>query len=216
MKETHNGFLSFPNVIISTSDTHSTENDPPTGTNDIRVLSLDDADGVIGSLASETARSILQSLHNEPATASDLADSADTTIQNVGHHLESLQAADLVEVVETRYSVKGREMDVYAPTDDRVLVCVDDGESGLIDSLQELVGVTAALGVVSAIVQRSFRTTSVTAAPETAPRVPNSVMAEPAMGLLSPGLAFFLGGLLVLTIMMLWSRRNRLGRLIPA
>lgn len=107
-------------------------------------------------------------------------------------------------------------MDVYAPTDDRVLVCVDDGESGLIDSLQELVGVTAALGVVSAIVQRSFRTTSVTAPPETAPRVPNSVMAEPAMGLLSPGLAFFLGGLLVLTIMMLWSRRNRLGRLIPA
>lgn len=65
------------------SDTHSTENDPPTGTNDIRVLSVDDADGVIGSLASETARSILQSLHNEPATASDLADSADTTIQNV-------------------------------------------------------------------------------------------------------------------------------------
>lgn len=197
------------------SDTHPTENQTQSETDDIRVLSLEDADEVIGSLRSETSRSILTAIQDEPATASDLAESTDTTIQNVKHHMESLLAADLAEVTDTRYSVKGREMDVYAPVDDRVLVCVGDEDSDLVDSLEELVGVTAVLGVVSAIVQLSFRATSLTATPETAPRVPNSIMAEPTGGLLSPGLAFFLGGLLVLTIMMLWSRRDRLGRYSP-
>jgi len=92
---------------------------------DVRVLPLDDDDAarLIACLSADTARSILSALHDDPATASELADAADTSLQNARHHLDNLQDTDLVRVVGTRYSVKGREMNVYAPRDS-VVVCV--------------------------------------------------------------------------------------------
>ena len=111
---------------------------------DLRVLWLDDedADQLIGSLSSETARAVLTELHHGPATASELSDDVDTSLQNVRHHLNSLQEAGLVQVADTRYSVKGREMNVYAPTDDSLVVCVgrEDDRSSFLDSLKRLVG----------------------------------------------------------------------------
>lgn len=93
---------------------------------DLRVVSLtdDDAERLIGSISSETARSIVTALEERPATASELADSVSTSLQNVRHHLGNLREAGLVEVADTRYSVKGREMNVYAPTQDSLVVCV--------------------------------------------------------------------------------------------
>ncbi|MFC6737619.1 ArsR/SmtB family transcription factor, partial [Halolamina salina] len=114
-----------------------------------RLLWLDDeeVDPLIGSLSSETARSLLTALHDEPRTASELAEAVDTSLQNARHHLDNLQEADLVEVAETRYSVKGREMKVYAPVDDSLVVCVGNEaeRSGLLDSLRQYVGAAAAV-----------------------------------------------------------------------
>ena len=42
------------------------------------------------------------------------------------YHLEQLTEAGLVTVVETSYSVRGNEMDVYAPAADPVVICVGD------------------------------------------------------------------------------------------
>jgi DNA-binding transcriptional ArsR family regulator len=80
-------------------------------------VGLDDreSDDVISVLSSEVARSILTELYRDPATQSELADRVDTSIQNVGYHLDSLADASLVEVVDQWYSEKGTEMDVYAP-----------------------------------------------------------------------------------------------------
>jgi predicted transcriptional regulator len=95
---------------------------------DVRVLPIgdDEAARLIDCLASDTARSTLSVLQQNAATASELADAVGTSLQNVRHHLENLRDVGLVRVEGTRYSVKGREMKVYAPTRDSLVVCVGE------------------------------------------------------------------------------------------
>ncbi|RLM59481.1 ArsR family transcriptional regulator [Halobellus sp. Atlit-31R] len=110
-----------------------TESRPVDGDgSDVRVLPLDDDEAaqLINCLASDTARSTFSALQEDAATASELADAVGTSLQNVRHHLDNLRDASLVRVVGTRYSVKGREMKVYAPTRDSLVVCVG-GEAEL-------------------------------------------------------------------------------------
>lgn len=93
------------------------DHDPPA-----ECVQLRDADAVFDALTAKTARDILAELHEEPTTASALADRLDTTVQNTTHHLGSLEAANLVTAVDTWYSEQGREMDVYAPTSGPLVV----------------------------------------------------------------------------------------------
>ncbi|MFD1600317.1 ArsR/SmtB family transcription factor [Halobellus rarus] len=69
---------------------------------------------VLRTVSSDTAQQILAALDDEPATTSDLAEGADTSIQNAKYHLEHLCEAGVVEAVDTWYSTKGTEMTVYA------------------------------------------------------------------------------------------------------
>lgn len=168
-----------------------------------RLLWIDDdeAETLIGSLSSETARSVLTALHEEPRTASELADHVDTSLQNVRHHINNLTEADLVEAKETRYSVKGREMKVYGPVDDSLVVCVGgkDEQGSLIDSLRQFVGAAAALVVGSLLVHFTYGTAGVSG--PSGPRVPDSVGGTgELLSVLSPGMAFLAGGLVVLAV----------------
>jgi DNA-binding transcriptional ArsR family regulator len=92
-----------------------------------RVVALEDpdADAVFDALGAETRRALLARLGEAPATASALAAALDTSLQTVTYHLDRLVAAGLVEAVGSRYSAKGRKMDVYAPTG--VVVCTPTG-----------------------------------------------------------------------------------------
>ncbi|UIO99112.1 winged helix-turn-helix domain-containing protein [Halobaculum sp. CBA1158] len=175
------------------------------GDTGVRVCWLDDEDAgdVIGALGPETARAILSAVHEEPRTASELADCADTSVQNVRHHVSKLEDAELVAATDTRYSVKGREMTVYGPADDPVVVALgDDGErSSLLDSLRGLLGAAAVLAGASLLVQSLFGAgVATTSGPATAPRVGDAVSTTggAALGTLSPGAAFLAGGVLVL------------------
>ena len=100
---------------------------------EVRVLPLEgeEAARLINCLTADTARSTLTTLQRGSATASELADAVDTSLQNVRHHLERLRDAGLVRVVGTRYSVKGREMKVYGTTEDSLVVCVGNGSERL-------------------------------------------------------------------------------------
>ena len=114
------------------------------------LLELDDdrTDEVFDALGSETARQILLELHEGPQPASDLAAAVDTSIQNVQYHLTKLEAADLVVVADTWYAENGAEMDVYAPTDEAlVLFAGTEPERSLRKLLKRLVGVLAPLAV---------------------------------------------------------------------
>jgi DNA-binding transcriptional ArsR family regulator len=182
------------------------------GEGQLRVLSLtdEDAERLIGSISSETARSILSALEERPATASELADEVSTSLQNVRHHLCNLQEAGLVEVADTRYSVKGREMDVYAPTQDSLVVCVgEEDKEQFLDSLDRVVGAVALLAVAAFGVQRAFGAGVVDlGGPGTAPRVGDAVgtASGPILGLLPPGVAFLAGGLLMIALLAAWQR----------
>lgn len=125
-----------------------------------RVIGVDsdDADDVISALSSDTARQLLAELHEEPAPPSELADRVETSLQNAQYHLEKLQSAGAVSVVDTAYSAKGREMDVYAPAD-QPLVIFAGGEnetSGLKAALSRLLGGLGILGIGSLAVQRLY------------------------------------------------------------
>lgn len=88
---------------------------PCEGDVDPEVVDVDQAGDILDVLSSETARSVLLALYQSAAPVSGLAETVDTSLQNVKYHIERLERAGLVEVVDTRYSSKGNEMDVYAP-----------------------------------------------------------------------------------------------------
>ncbi|WP_137289211.1 ArsR/SmtB family transcription factor [Natronorubrum halophilum] len=121
-----------------------------------RVVDLEgeDADAVFGALSSTTARQIYARLEDEPGTPSDVADAIDSSIQNVRYHLENLEDAGLIEVVDTWYSSRGNEMSVYATTDGPLIVTSDESTaSRLREALSRFVGGIGALAGGSLLVQ---------------------------------------------------------------
>jgi DNA-binding transcriptional ArsR family regulator len=86
------------------------------------AVALDDAGDVVSALTSETARKLVDHVYTEPATASELADAIDTSLQNAQYHLNQLEDAGVVEVVGTWYSKRGTDMDVYGPTNEPLVI----------------------------------------------------------------------------------------------
>ena len=132
-----------------------------------RVVGVDDddADDLIAALGSETAREILTRLHDEPATKSELAAEVDTSLQNVQYHLSKLDGADLVNVVDTTYSEKGREMDVYAAADEPLVLFAGGSEAspGIKTALMRLLGGYGLIGLAAVAAQRVLSVAAPTA-----------------------------------------------------
>ena len=177
------------------------------------------ADEVFEALSASTARKILAALYEEPDTASGVAGVVDTSLQNATYHLEKLVAADLVEVADTWYSEQGREMKVYAPANESLVLFASDeaSTSSLKDRLLRVLGAVGVLGVASTAVQRlvewqTARTAESGRTPEAGVYSAGDVEAatdQAAQGAASaagtglgipPGLLFFAGGLLVLAL----------------
>ncbi|WP_255198373.1 helix-turn-helix domain-containing protein [Halorarius litoreus] len=125
-----------------------------------RVVGVDseDADALMSALSSGTARRILAELHDEPAPPAELSQRADTTLQNTQYHLSNLEEAGAVEVIGTAYSEKGREMDVYAPADQPLVIFAGQEQqaSGIRAALSRLLSGIGALLVGSLAVQQVF------------------------------------------------------------
>jgi DNA-binding transcriptional ArsR family regulator len=197
----------------------NTESDP-------RVIGLDseDADDLLAAMSSETARHLLSSLHESPATPSELADRIDTSIQNVQYHLEKLTDAGAIEVADTVYSEKGREMSVYAPADEPLVVVAGDDETGGIRAaLARLLAGVGLVGIVGAGINAAagygFLGTDPPTAETGAEEGPglgamDAVTQTPAAGgapidPAAPGTLFFIGGLTVLVVGFLILRIGR-------
>ncbi|WP_369335333.1 ArsR/SmtB family transcription factor [Halostella sp. PRR32] len=134
-------------LLPSTSDATPAEDSEP------RVVGVDSdaADDVLAALSSTTARELLAALHEEPATPSELSDAVDTSLQNTQYHLGNLEDAEVVEVADTIYSEKGREMKVYAPADQPLVLFAGQEEetSTLKTALSRLLGGVGIVGAAS-------------------------------------------------------------------
>lgn len=141
-------------LLPSSPDTSAAEEANP----QVVGVDSDRADALMTALSSTTAREILTALHDEPVPASALADRVDTTLQNVQYHLERLEAAGVVEVIDTVYSEKGREMDIYAPTDRPLVIFAgrDEQSRGLRDALRSVLSGLAAVALGAVVVQELF------------------------------------------------------------
>lgn len=209
---------------------------PDTSTDDPepRVVGLDseDADDLLAALSSTTARELFAGLHESPSTASELAERAGTSLQNTQYHLEKLSDAGLIEVVDTAYSEKGREMDVYAPADKPLVFYAgaDDKNGTLRTALSRLLGGVGVLAVASLVVDQLVDSPQTGVIPEDSGFLGNgeqqpvrdidatttdpetvqfdAPLVDGATGL-PPGLLFFLGGALVLCCTLaLWHWRG--------
>jgi len=195
----------------------------PTQQPRIMEMEADGADEVLSALSPTTRRRVYRDLFTEPQTTSELAESVDTSIQNVQYHLETLQDAGLVEPVETVYSGKGNEMTVFAPASDPlVFVGNADRLPAIKESLHHVVGGLAVLGVASLFVQwlvaREFavrpqarEATTMTATEDAAMEAAAEASTDPTLQwliieVLEPGLVFFVGGLVVAALVV-WFRR---------
>jgi len=182
----------------------------PDQAGELRTLWLDSegADELLSCLSSETAREVLTALHEEPATASEVSDRVDTSLQNARHHLSNLEDAGLIRVADTRYSSKGREMNVYAPAEEPLIVMVGREESGT-DTLRDLLPAVGLLALASLLVEY-FVSLSIGAvqAPAGIPRYGQDLATgvDALFVTAPPGALFFLGGLLALGAIVAWRR----------
>jgi DNA-binding transcriptional ArsR family regulator len=119
---------------------------------DPSVLYVDNeqTEQVISTLSGDTAMTTFRMLSDEALTASEVADRLDISVQNASYHLDNLPVAALVEVVDTCYSEKGREMEIYAVTSDpKVLVLSAENDRGTLrrafGQMAGVIGVPAVL-----------------------------------------------------------------------
>ena len=141
-------------LLPSEPDTSAAEEADP------RVIGVDsdDADDVLSALSSETARELLSELHRDPAPPAEVADRVGTSLQNAQYHIEKLENAGAIEVIDTVYSEKGREMNVYAPADRPLVIFAGDEDqtTGIRAALSRLLGSLGILAVASLVVQAVY------------------------------------------------------------
>lgn len=146
-------------LLPSSRDTSAADETDP------RVIGLDSeaADELLDAISAGTARKLLAALHEEPATASEVADAADTSLQNAQYHLGKLEDAGIIEIADTCYSEKGREMKVFAPADRPLVVFAgrEEHTTGLKAALRRLLGGLGILGLASLAVQSILGGTNV-------------------------------------------------------
>lgn len=183
----------------------------------------DVAEETLSALSPATRRQVYRALFVEPQTTSELAETVDSSIQNVQYHLETLEDAGLIEPIDTVYSGKGNEMTVFAPASDPLVFVGDtDRLPAIRESLHHVVGGLAVLGVVSLVVQwlvaREFAVrpqardaTTMEATEDAAMEAAGEAATDPSLGwlvieVLEPGLVFFVGALVVAAFVV-WLRR---------
>jgi DNA-binding transcriptional ArsR family regulator len=74
------------------------------------------------AMASQTASDILQLLAEGQKSLTEITDRLDIPLTTAKYHIENLLEAGLITVAETKYSVKGREIKIYAVTNQLLIV----------------------------------------------------------------------------------------------
>jgi DNA-binding transcriptional ArsR family regulator len=224
------------------------------------------------AMASQTASDILQLLAEDKKSLTEITDRLDIPLTTAKYHIENLLEAGLITVAETKYSVKGREIKIYAITNQLLIVAPRQSNvrslllkyaslfgivlfgSLVIAMLSPILGqgtmtaagsslngatrmaaqesaVTSAKAVTDGLLQNAtitpdmtaaaakgmtdFAATNLTSAPSplatlvqaplvTPVPIPPEIGAQAAAVLPDPALVFFLGGLLVILVLVIY------------
>jgi DNA-binding transcriptional ArsR family regulator len=191
--------LTMSGILPYQPSTRADDHDPK-----LVEINDDSAKKIFKSLSSESTRSILDLLYEEPQTASDVAKSLDTSVQNAKYHLDKLKEAGLIEIIDIWYSDRGREMNVYAPASSSIVLFAGSSneERSLRKILKQSLGITGILGGASLFfgwVIRNLRSETIVDT-DTASSKPVSVMNNLFQFLAFPETAFLLGGLFVILL----------------
>lgn len=89
------------------------------------VISVRRSGAVFDALSPQKARMILTILAENPMTASEVAETVGTSLQNTTYHTNNLLDAGVLQNVDIWYSEKGRKMDVYAPSCEKIVLTLD-------------------------------------------------------------------------------------------
>ncbi|ADD07600.1 ArsR family transcription regulator (plasmid) [Natrialba magadii ATCC 43099] len=129
-----------------------------------QLLCIDDdlTSEVFKALSSDTSQDIFALLNEEPMAAQDISDELDLSLQRVSYHLDNLQESGLITVLDTCYSEKGMEMDVYGPPETPLLLYLgpSDDRPGMIASFKQFVHALGPIAAPVAIGQALVRLVS--------------------------------------------------------
>ncbi|WP_226010046.1 ArsR/SmtB family transcription factor [Halomicrobium salinisoli] len=126
---------------------------------ELQVVGVDeDVAPLLDALSSETARSVLNAIYEDPGTPSEIADRLDMSIQKVSYHIDKLEEQELIAVAGTRYSEKGQEMTVYEPPEDPLVLFVgtEERKESLLTMVKRLLPVVGSLGIGSLLIDQLY------------------------------------------------------------
>ena len=194
---------------------------------EVIILSPGDsrAQKIAKAISSGTANDILHLLGDGQKSATDITGSLDLPMSTVKYHLDNLLDAGLVEVVETKYSIKGREIKVYALRDQLLIVApkMQNVRSLLLKyaslfaivALASLAGFfylpllepaipgTSGSGVNDGSFMQGEKSVGIMYTPSPASEIAPRAVTQPAP-IFDPVLAFFLGGCLVILLLAIY------------
>jgi DNA-binding transcriptional ArsR family regulator len=80
------------------------------------------AQKIARAMASQTANAVIQAFGSGPLTSSEVARQMKIPITTASYHIENLLDVGLLEVMDTRWSEKGREVKVYGLTNQVLII----------------------------------------------------------------------------------------------
>jgi DNA-binding transcriptional ArsR family regulator len=80
------------------------------------------AQKIARAMASQTANAVIQAFGSGPLTSSEVARRMKIPITTASYHIENLLDVGLLEVMDTRWSEKGREVKVYGLTNQVLII----------------------------------------------------------------------------------------------
>lgn len=194
-----------PSVADLTESEFESEADP-------RVIDFTDGevDDLFSALSSATAREILQQLRDAPTHPAALSQEIDTSIQNVHYHLSKLTDAGVVRVIGTTLSEKGREMNIYAPTAEPLVLVSgnEDDQDELVESLSKFLAGVGTVSLLSVLVQKFIEAVFYPGGPKLVTSGTGQYAAPPLTNVAPPiGLYAFIVGLGCLVV---WLARRQM------
>lgn len=136
---------------------HPPDPSHPHRESDEKVLILplgEESKKITQTLSNDSARQVLELLADEPMSASDIAEKLEIPLTTVKYNLDALIESGLITIKQTRWSVKGRKIKIYAPIRKLIVVVPDKTDrNSVADILRRYLGVVLGAAGISAIIE---------------------------------------------------------------